>query len=263
MNDTPGPGGVPRRSGGPPAEASLWVAAGLALYPLTVWGLAFRFGLPLLDAAFLGALLAVLPTLAIAQIPLAAAARVERIPAYVASALTVVLLGGVAVWLGSRRSGLAELGLAPYPLQDWAVWSGGVLLAGAAVVWGAHRLRTSLGIRESPILDQLIPRTGREKAVFAALSLSAGFGEEIAFRGYALPLLMPFLGGGWGAALFTSAVFGLLHAYQGPLGMGRSALLGFLLASSFLITGSLWPAISAHVALDLLGGLVWGARLTR
>ena len=65
------------------------MTAGLLLYPLVVWGLAFRFELPFLDAAFLGGLIAVLPTLAVAQIPLAVGARVERTPAYVASALTI------------------------------------------------------------------------------------------------------------------------------------------------------------------------------
>jgi membrane protease YdiL (CAAX protease family) len=131
------------------------------------------------------------------------------------------------------------------------------------VVWGAHRLRRFLEIPESPLLEELIPRSGLEKVVFALLSFSAGFGEEIAFRGYALSSLSPFLGGGWGAALFTSTVFGILHAYQGPVGMARTTVLGFLLAVSFVVTGSLWPAITAHVALDLLGGLVWGNRLTR
>jgi membrane protease YdiL (CAAX protease family) len=58
-------------------------------------------------------------------------------------------------------------------------------------------------------------------------------------------------------------VFGLLHAYQGPLGMMRTALLGLLLAASLLLSGSIWPAITAHVALDLLGGLVWGERFAR
>ena len=255
--------GPARRPSGPPAEASLWVTGGLALYPLIVWGLAFRFALPLIDALFLGALLAVLPTLAIAQVPLAVESRVERMPAYVASALMVSMLGAVAVWLGQRRGGWELVGLAAYPLSDWAVWTGGLVLAGGGVVWGVHRLRRALAIPESPILEELMPRTGREKVAFSVLSFCAGFGEEIAFRGYALSALVPFLGGRWGAALFTSAVFGILHAYQGPLGMARTTLLGFLLAASFLITGSLWPAIAAHVALDLLGGLVWGTRLTR
>ena len=249
-------------SGAPPEEVGRWVAAGLLLYPVVVWGLAFRFELPVLDAAFLGALVAVLPTLAVAQIPLAVGARVDRVPAYVASALTISALALAAAGLGYRRGGWTALGLGAFPLRDWAVWSGALLLASAAVVLLLHGVRRRLGIPESPLLKELIPQTRREKWTFAALSFAAGVGEEVAFRGYALTTFGDFLGGAWGAALFTSVVFGLLHAYQGPIGMARTTGLGFVLAASFVASGSLWPAITAHVALDLLGGLLWGDRLT-
>ena len=99
----------------------------------------------------------------------------------------------------------------------------GAVAAAALVVLGIHRLRRSLGIRESPLLEELIPRTPREKRIFVILSIAAGIGEEVAFRGYALGTLAPFLGGAWGAAAFTAVVFGVLHAYQGPLGMARTA----------------------------------------
>ena len=202
------------------------------------------------------------PVLAVAQIPLALEARVERIPAYVASAATICVLGLIAATLGYRRVGWAGLGLGPLPLGTWVAWTFGVTATAAALVLGLHALRRRAGIPESPLLEELIPRTPREKRVFAALSLAAGVGEEVAFRGYALGAFTLVLGWEWGAAVFTSVLFGLLHAYQGPLGMARTALLGFLLAASLLLSGSLWPAIAAHVALDLLGGLVWGERLT-
>jgi membrane protease YdiL (CAAX protease family) len=130
------------------------------------------------------------------------------------------------------------------------------------VVLIVHGVRRRAKIPETRLLRELIPRTRQEKWIFAGLSFAAGVGEEVAFRGYALTALTPFLGGAWGAAAFTSLVFGLLHAYQGPVGMARTTLLGFVLAASFAVSGSLWPAIAAHVALDLLGGLLWGDRLT-
>jgi membrane protease YdiL (CAAX protease family) len=227
-----------------------------------VWGLAFRFELPFLDAAFLGALITVLPTLAIAQIGLAEGARVERVPAYVASALTISALALAAAALGYRRGGWEAIGLGAFPLREWAFWSAGALAVAAGVILAIHVARREAQIPESPLLKELIPRTPREKWIFAGLSLAAGVGEEVAFRGYALTSFGDFLGGPWGAALFTSVVFGLLHAYQGPVGMARTTLLGFVLAASFVVTGSLWPAVTAHVALDLLGGLLWGDRLT-
>jgi len=71
------------------------------------------------------------------------------------------------------------------------------------------------------------------------------------------------LGWNWGAALLSSAVFGLLHAYQGWLGVLRTAVLGMILAASFIVSGVLWPAILAHAILDMIAGLVLGETLVR
>jgi membrane protease YdiL (CAAX protease family) len=240
-----------------------WVTAGILLYPAVVWGFAARLDYPLPDAAYMAGLVVLLPLLAVAQIPLAKEARVERVPAYVASAITVSALGTVAAVLGARRLGVGGMGLRAMPLASLTLWTLGLVAAGTAVVLLFHWLRRRLSIHESPLLQELLPRTRLERRFYVVLSLCAGLGEEVAFRGYALAILARDFGGGWGAALLTSAVFGLLHAYQGPLGMARTASLGLVMASSFLISGSLWPCICAHVALDLLGGLVWGDRLTK
>jgi membrane protease YdiL (CAAX protease family) len=256
---TPGRHARPEPS---PGETGFGVIAALLLYPVAVWGLAYRFEIPILDAVFLAALIVVLPALAVAQISLVAEARVERVPAYVASALTISALALAAAALGYRSGGWSRMGMGPVGLREWAVWSGWSILACGLVVLALHLLRKRARIVESPILKELIPRTAREKWVFVLLSLAAGVGEELVFRGYAIGALASVLGGLWNAAIFTSVVFGLLHAYQGPVGMVRTTLLGGLLAASFLLSGSLWPVVTAHVALDLLGGLVWGDRLS-
>jgi membrane protease YdiL (CAAX protease family) len=73
-------------------------------------------------------------------------------------------------------------------------------------------------------------------------------------------VLAPLLGVG-GAAALTSLVFGVLHGYQGWLGTARTAVMGGFLAWGFLAAGSLWPAIVAHTAVDLLAGIVLGEKL--
>jgi membrane protease YdiL (CAAX protease family) len=110
------------------------------------------------------------------------------------------------------------------------------------------------------LLRRLLPRTREEKRVFTLLSLAAGVSEELAYRGYAIPALAPLVGMP-GAVAVTSIVFGILHGYQGLLGTLRTAVMGALLAWVFLASGSLWPAIVAHVAIDLLAGIVLGERL--
>ena len=67
--------------------------------------------------------------------------------------------------------------------------------------------------------------------------------------------------GAAGAAVITTVVFGVLHAYQGWHGMVRAGLLGALLAWGFLVGGSLWPPIVAHALLDILAGIVLADRL--
>ena len=93
------------------------------------------------------------------------------------------------------------------------------------------------------------------------LSLAAGLGEEIVYRGYLLAVLAPLFDGPWTAALVSSMAFAVLHAYQGPVGIVRSGLLGFLFAAAFLLHGSLWPVIAVHAGVDLVSGLVLGPRM--
>ncbi len=43
--------------------------------------------------------------------------------------------------------------------------------------------------------------------------------------------------------LLSSAIFGLLHSYQGMNGILRTALIGLVLAVPFLLTGSILPSM--------------------
>jgi membrane protease YdiL (CAAX protease family) len=123
-----------------------------------------------------------------------------------------------------------------------------------------RQLAVLTGATESHLLRQLLPRGRKERSVFAMLSIAAGVGEELAYRGYAIPVLAPMMGAP-GAVGLTSVVFGILHGYQGLLGTVRTALVGGILAWGFLTSGSLLPAIIAHSLIDLVAGLLVGERL--
>jgi membrane protease YdiL (CAAX protease family) len=131
-----------------------------------------------------------------------------------------------------------------------------VALAGVGLVvtLGFKWVSMRLGLGEDPILRALIPRSRGEKWAFAGLSVCAGFGEEIAYRGYVLAMLVPLLGPALAVAV-SSLVFGVLHTYQGPQGILRTAVMGAVMAGGFLATGSLWPAILAHTLFDVLAGI--------
>ena len=216
--------------------------------------------IPLVDAAALVVLLVFLPVLSVVQVGMLRRIEVERMGAYVSSAMTLLALGG-GVWVvGSRAGGASALGLVPVPWRAFAAWSAGLVATGLAVTAAFRVAGPRLGLGESRLLRDLLPRTPRERATFAGLSLAAGVGEELAYRGYVIPVLAGLVGSPVAIAL-SSLVFGLLHAYQGALGMVRTATLGWVLAVGFLASGSLWPPMAAHAILDLLLGMALAERM--
>ena len=98
-----------------------------------------------------------------------------------------------------------------------------------------------------------LPRTGRERALFVLVCVTAGVCEEIIFRGWiiryfaALPVGLTL----WGSLGLSSALFGLVHLYQGWRGVALTAVLGGMLGLLFLVTGNLIVPVILHVLIDL------------
>jgi membrane protease YdiL (CAAX protease family) len=216
--------------------------------------------LPLLDLVALAFLLVGLPLASLVQLRFMDEVEIPRVPAYVASAGTLVVLGVAAWFVGAREQGASALGMGPAHVGPVLTWSVGLVVSGLALVVAFRQAAILLGVGESAVLRALMPRTARERRVFAVLSLVAGVCEEMAYRGYALTTLAVVAGAGWAAAI-TSLVFGVLHGYQGWLGVARTASLGGLLAWGYLASGSLWAPMVAHVLLDLVLGIALADRL--
>ncbi len=235
--------------------------AGLSAYPLLALFLAQRSGLGLLDGLFLAGLLELLPVLALGQVMLARDVEIERVPAYLHSGATILVLGILSLLMGRRVGGLEALGLeTPLSASD-LVWTGALSAAGLVTLLAFRRLRRALGKEETQLVRDLMPVTRQEMGLFAWLSLCAGFGEEVAYRGYAMTALMLVSGSAALALIVTSATFGVLHAYQGPIGVVRTGVIGLIMGAALLHTGSLWPPIVAHALIDLIAGLVVRERL--
>lgn len=98
-----------------------------------------------------------------------------------------------------------------------------------------------------------LPRTGEERAWFAAVSVTAGICEEIIFRGFLIRYLdaLPLGLGVWGAVVASAVIFGINHGYQGVGGIIITGILALLMTALFFVTGSLWIPIVAHALLDL------------
>lgn len=98
-----------------------------------------------------------------------------------------------------------------------------------------------------------LPHTVRELRHFVGVSVTAGIVEEIVYRGFVLwylSLHMPL----WAAVILSSVAFGLAHSYQGAGGALRCGLLGLAFALFYVVTGSIWLPIVAHIILDALQG---------
>lgn len=89
---------------------------------------------------------------------------------------------------------------------------------------------------------------------------TAGFGEEIIWRGFVMSRVARVLGDGKAAWVFSlilvSVLFGLLHLYQGTVGVVLTGVAGLVFGILYLASGrNLWAPIIAHGTTDTLAFL--------
>lgn len=101
--------------------------------------------------------------------------------------------------------------------------------------------------------DPLVPRTSGERRGFWLLSITAGICEEILFRGFLMWLIAAWTDLAL-AVIISSVLFGCMHIYLGAAQVPKTAIAGLLFALVVVASGSLWPAIVIHAAVDLNAG---------
>lgn len=133
-------------------------------------------------------------------------------------------------------------------------WGFALLLSLFAVASGVAFVLTQLNMPPIGELGMLLPETLPGKIVWVGVSFTAGFCEEVIFRGYLMTRLR-FLGKfkSWTIPVIVSSLaFGFPHLYQGLPGFIIISILGVLFALVYIRTRSLWPCIIAHFFLDFL-----------
>ena len=229
------------------AGALVWIAAGELETPARV---------------FTTLLVGLLPALLMLQArpPVDELRDRSVLPVYLSSIAFISALGIAALWVG-RASGFthADLGLVRTSPVTLVAWTGAMTL-GAFTIVAAFRM---YGVRESPLVEWLLPKRTHERIVFVLLSISAGAGEELAFRGFLVPALERATGSSLVAVVVSSAAFGMMHSYQQASGALRASALGALLALPVLVTGSIYPSMLAHAAYDIIAGLALADWLMR
>ena len=105
-----------------------------------------------------------------------------------------------------------------------------------------------------------LPTTGTQYLHFLFLCACAGVGEEIVYRGFLITYSAELLGdtvwGVVGTLVLPAVPFGLAHIYQGAHAVFKIVAMALLFGFFFYRTGSLWPLILLHTAIDAVGGLL-------
>lgn len=94
-----------------------------------------------------------------------------------------------------------------------AIAAGVVLyLAAVAYTWPIWRRAVELRL---PVVHLFMPSNGRERVWWVVVSVLAGVGEEITWRGTQAALVDALVGHFWIAAFICSVMFGAVHIIQG------------------------------------------------
>jgi membrane protease YdiL (CAAX protease family) len=169
------------------------------------------------------------------------------------------------VLYGSGVLSIDALTVRQAPAVAEPIVAAALVLVTLYLAWSLRTVARDSAVRQQTAesmqpLAWMLPTDRREAVWFVGpVSLSAGICEELLYRGYLMQWLDGFMPI-WAAMLLSSMVFGLMHAYQGPAGILRTAGLGLVMAGLFVATGSLlWP-IALHVIIDVYAGaLSWFA----
>jgi membrane protease YdiL (CAAX protease family) len=176
------------------------------------------------------------------------------------------LLLGYVVW-GARRKGV---GLREIVGGRWASPEDALLdLAIAVGFWITAALLLAglsfaLGLTHADQLQQakkqlgeLLPRSRTELELWLALSATAGFCEEVLFRGYLQKQFTAATRRAWMGLALQAVLFGIAHAYQGERRIVLIGCYGAMFGGLALWRKSLRPGMMAHALQDSLSGLLF------
>jgi len=177
-----------------------------------------------------------------------------REASYVAIIVVLWLLAGWVLWLQPLRTLLT----APHAWLSPAASAALTAVVLAVVLLPVVAAVTNPSTRQKVItassgVAHLLPRTRREMALFAAVSVTAGVCEELIFRAFLLryltaePVGLPTLL----AVTLAAVAFGVAHLGQGWRGVGTAAAAGLVFTGLYFATGTLLVPILVHAVIDL------------
>jgi membrane protease YdiL (CAAX protease family) len=130
----------------------------------------------------------------------------------------------------------------------FGLWTAWTVLQGAWARW--------LGPGHAVSIRPLLPQGADEVVLWVALSVTAGFCEEVVFRGYFQKQFERFTHSRWLACFLQAVLFGISHGYQGIEACAKIAIFGALFGLLALWRSSLRPCMIAHAMTDVLAGIL-------
>ena len=142
--------------------------------------------------------------------------------------------------------GLIVLFIVVYFLDTWSELRSEERLAKTRKKW----------LKDIPFL----PANWQELKHFFFVAITAGFCEEVIFRGFFIQYFLAWnqdnLMGTWLSIIIPAFLFAFGHIYQGHLAVLKTLLMAILLGWIFILTESLWIPIIIHFLVDAIGGYI-------
>lgn len=170
------------------------------------------------------------------------------------------------VWVGMRRQRLTLADLTggkwktPWDvLLDLAVAAGFWICAAVVLGVVGYALGLAGQAQQADTLKKvgfLAPANAKEIALWLGLSATAGFCEEIIFRGYLQRQFIALTGSSVIGILLAAAAFGASHGYEGPARMVQIGVFGLMFGILAHFRKSLRPGMIAHAWHDSFSGIL-------
>lgn len=182
-------------------------------------------------------------------------------------ALTIAFEWAMAmfIWFGARRRGvrISELVGGQWSsfmdvLRDIGIGIGFLIVAGIILQLVGHLLKAT----PTRALKAILPSGPTEMILWVAMSISAGFCEELIFRGYFQRQFAALTRSVAGGIVLQGILFGAAHGYQGWRLMTVIAVFGIMFGLLAQWRHSTRPGMFTHGLQDTLGGLL-GRHLMR
>jgi len=185
----------------------------------------------------------------------------ERIFLYLSTIAFQWILVAVILWrCDAHKTSLDTLGFAlPHPFR--AALTAAVLSIVLVFnqIYGIRRLMSLPREKRGLIVDlakRLLPRNRNEVLFAVMLVITVAICEEVIFRGFVQTVFRDYLNDSVTAgAVISAAFFAVAHLYQGKRGLITTFIVGIVFSLTRIYSGSLFPSMVIHFAVDLSAGI--------